>query len=590
MKKLKYILQIFIVVLSLHTLQSCREDSLEVAELDRTEVASYTDLFNTFWDTMNNDYNYFNEQEENWDNVYKKYSPKFKKLTTFNKADANPIDAEKEANLAFKYFAEIITGKVLDQHFGLNVRVPLPSIKSANRDIDITAGFASNMKYKYTKEDGFVNLGRNQRNPKIDNENINFIMRNEKLDPTTVIQDGPILAGFLKSDPETMYIQLTSFEVYPNAIIDGTFPLLESISEIEGINQSFFDDLKKIDSEVGSEFETLMKDNLISFKTLINTILNSNEYKNYTNALDNFKNTELIDDFENSLIPLANFIKTKKSDFFTKHESVELLYLAHYNSQNITQAQKNAIKTLYEIYNGRIETYKKVSSFFNNIRKEFFGQVYTIPGDFDDLLNSIASNHAIDLYRKLYNPITNGKAKKIILDLRGNGGGYVIDARIFTERFITQQKVWGYQRTKEGNGRFNYSPWTPVETKPHKFALQQNIPIAVLIDENSFSMSEISTMMIKSQGDHVTIVGDNSGGGTAGLGGQDSFNGGNRLSNEYLQFYMPLMAFKNREGKVVEAIGVAPDVKTIPTQEQVDELTTTYIDPAFNAALKAVSK
>ena len=117
MKKLKYILQIFIVVLSLQTLQSCREDALEIAELDRTDVASYSDLFNAFWDTMNNDYNYFNEQEESWDNVYKKYSPKFKKLTTFNKADVSPIEAEKEAKaleddikngLAFRYEGDIL--------------------------------------------------------------------------------------------------------------------------------------------------------------------------------------------------------------------------------------------------------------------------------------------------------------------------------------------------------------------------------------------------------------------------------------------------------------------------------------------------
>ncbi|XRE43883.1 hypothetical protein ACIVBQ_002087 [Tenacibaculum discolor] len=586
MKKLKYILQIFIVVLSLQTLQSCREDALEVAELDRTDVASYSDLFNAFWDTMNNDYNYFNEQEESWDNVYKKYSPKFKKLTTFNKADVSPIEAEKEANLAFKYFAEIITGKVLDQHFGLSVTIPLPSVKLPGRSASVSAGFSSNMKYKYTEEDGFVSFGRNQRNPKVNKGEVSFVMANDKLDPTTIVQEGPILAGFLKSDPETMYIQLTGFEVYPTAIIEGAFPLLEDISDIDGINQSYFDDLKKLDNEAGTEFEALMKENLNSYKTLISTIINSNEYKTYIGAIDNFKNTELIDDFENSLTPLANFTQVAKNDFSIKHSTVLPTLGAYYNAPTTTEAQKEAVSILYGIYDKRITTYQKVSSFASTV--SFFG--FTFTDEFDVLLNSITSNYNFDLYRKLYNPITNGKAKKIILDLRGNGGGYVIDARIFTERFITQQKVWGYQRTKEGNGRFNYGPWTPVETKPHKFALEQNVPTAVLIDENSFSMSEISTMMIKSQGDHVTIVGDNSGGGTAGLGGQDSFNGGNRLSNGFLEFYMPLMAFKNSEGKIVEAIGVAPDVKTIPTQEQVDELTTTYIDPAFDAALKAVSK
>ncbi|WP_299161354.1 S41 family peptidase [uncultured Tenacibaculum sp.] len=586
MKKIKYILLIFITIISLYMLQSCREDSLEIAELNRTGVTSYSDLFDTFWDTMNNDYNYFNEEKENWDDVYKKYSPKFKNLTTFNKANVDANQAEKEANLAFKYFAEIITGKILDQHFGLNVSIPLPSITLPNRNATISASFSSNMKYKYTEEDGFINFGRNQRNPKVSKGNVSLVMSNEKLDPTTIFKSGPFLAGFLKNDPETLYIQLTQFTVYPNSLTDNSFPLLEDISNISGINQSYFEDLKKLDNKAGKDFENLIKDNLTTFKTLISTIINSNEYKNYIESLNSFKNTELINNFQTSLTPLENFTKLTKSNFNTKHASLFSTLSLYYNNPSTTYAQKEAVNILYEIYNKRIENYKKLSGFTSSIK--FF--IWTFSDDFDVLLNNISTNYPLDIYNKLYNPITNGKAKKIILDLRGNGGGYVIDARIFTERFITQQKNWGYQRTKEGNGRFNYSPWVSVETKPHKFALKQNVPIAIILDEDSFSMSEISTMMIKSQGDHVTIVGDNSGGGTAGLGGQDDFNGGNTSDNGYLSFYMPLMAFKDSNGKIVESIGVAPNVKVIPTQEQVDQLTTTYIDPAFDAALKAVNK
>lgn len=583
MKKLKHIL---LILISLYTLQSCREDSTEIAELDRTYVNSYSDLFDAFWDTMNNDYNYFNEEKENWDDIYKEFSPKFKNLTTFNKANTDAIQAEKEANLAFKYFAEIITNKILDQHFSLRVVIPLPSITLPNRNATISESFASNMKYKYTEEDGFINLGRNQRNPKVSNSDVAMVMNNEKLVPTTIFKNSPFLAGFLKSDPETLYIQLTQFTVYLKTITDNSFPLLKDISDVSGINQSYFEDLKKLDNKTGKDFENLIKDNLTTFKTLISTIIKSNEYKNYTESLNSFKNTELINNLQTSLTPLENFTKLAKSNFNTKHASVKPTLLAYYNNPNTTDAQKEAVNLLYGIYNKRIENFKKISGFTNTITFFF----WTFSSDFDKLLNNILTNYPLDIYNKLYNPITNGKAKKIILDLRGNTGGFVIDARIFTERFITQQKVWGYQRTKEGNGRFNYSPWVPVETKPQKFALKQNVPIAIIVDENSFSMSEISAMMIKSQGNHVTIVGDNSGGGTAGLGGQDEFNGGNTLNNGYLSFYMPLMAYKNNEGKIIESIGITPDVKVIPTQEQVDQLTTTYIDLAFDEALKAVNK
>ena len=57
---------------------------------------------------------------------------------------------------------------------------------------------------------------------------------------------------------------------------------------------------------------------------------------------------------------------------------------------------------------------------------------------------------------------------------------------------------------------------------------KKEIPIVILLDNNSASMSEISTLMLKSQGKHVTVVGGYSAGATAGLGDSDQFNGGIR--------------------------------------------------------------
>ena len=58
-------------------------------------------------------------------------------------------------------------------------------------------------------------------------------------------------------------------------------------------------------------------------------------------------------------------------------------------------------------------------------------------------------------------PLKVGKIKKIILDIRGNGGDMVLDARTFTDRFITKDAIFGYQRFKEDNNPFSYTPWTP---------------------------------------------------------------------------------------------------------------------------------
>ncbi|CAA0218461.1 S41 family peptidase [Tenacibaculum maritimum] len=585
MKTLKHIL-LWSALGILFTLQSCREEALHVSEIERSVINSYDHLFKTFWDIMNNDYNYFNEQEGNWDDIYREYSPKFQKLTTFNKRNVDPVLAKKEANLAFLYFAEIITDKILDQHFYIDVTIPLPSIQSINRQTSVTERFFTRMDYKYTKEDGFINLGKTYKNPLIASNDIDAVMSSVKLIPSTIVNQFPILSGFLKDDPETMYIRSNGFFVIDQSLNRASFPELKNISNLSGINESHFDLLKGIDPNITSEIKRLITSNLNDFKSLISTNIASNEYQSYLTSLDKFINTELITDLQNNLIPLASHITTTKNTFELKEENLRSFLRDYLTRPNTTQNQKENVNKLYSLYLKKINDYKSLSGFTGSATSPFEDPMMD---DFDNLLRTVSNKYLFDIYKKLYNPITKGVMKKIILDLRGNRGGAIADFRVFTERFITRQGDWGYQRTKEGNGRFNYSPWISISAKPHKFALTKDIPIVILIDELSLSMAEYSTMMIKSLKNNVTIIGDNSGGGTAGTFITDIYNGGNLSNNDYIAFYTPLMAFKNIDGEVIENIGITPDKKVVPTQEEVNQFLTSFIDPAFNAALK-VSK
>ncbi|CAA0145358.1 Putative S41 family peptidase (modular protein) [Tenacibaculum maritimum] len=585
MKTLKHIL-LWSALGILFTLQSCREEALHVSEIERSVINSYDHLFKTFWDIMNNDYNYFNEQEGNWDDIYREYSPKFQKLTTFNKRNVDPVLAKKEANLAFLYFAEIITDKILDQHFYIDVTIPLPSIQSINRQTSVTERFFTRMDYKYTKEDGFINLGKTHKNPLIASNDIDAVMSSVKLIPSTIVNQFPILSGFLKDDPETMYIRSNGFFVIDQSLNRASFPELKNISNLSGINESHFDLLKGIDPNITSEIKRLITSNLNDFKSLISTNIASSEYQSYLTSLDKFINTELITDLQNNLIPLASHITTTKNTFELKEENLRSFLRDYLTRPNTTQNQKENVNKLYSLYLKKINDYKSLSGFTGSATSPFEDPMMD---DFDNLLRTVSNKYLFDIYKKLYNPITKGVMKKIILDLRGNRGGAIADFRVFTERFITRQGDWGYQRTKEGNGRFNYSPWISISAKPHKFALTKDIPIVILIDELSLSMAEYSTMMIKSLKNNVTIIGDNSGGGTAGTFITDIYNGGNLSNNDYIAFYTPLMAFKNIDGEVIENIGITPDKKVVPTQEEVNQFLTSFIDPAFNAALK-VSK
>lgn len=131
------------------------------------------------------------------------------------------------------------------------------------------------------------------------------------------------------------------------------------------------------------------------------------------------------------------------------------------------------------------------------------------------------------MYQQFLNPLRQGTIKKLIIDLRGNGGGAAVDINNFVSRFITNTTTFAYQRTKEGSGRFNYTQWVPQIIRPHRFAMPNKIPMVILTDKRSVSMSEISTLAWKSQGKQVLSVGDYTYGGTAGLtSNYDDYNGG----------------------------------------------------------------
>lgn len=114
---------------------------------------------------------------------------------------------------------------------------------------------------------------------------------------------------------------------------------------------------------------------------------------------------------------------------------------------------------------------------------------YTIfLSDVDKVLNS---PYIVEFYNNFITPLKEGEIQKIILDFRGNGGGLVVDARTFTDRFITKNAVFGYQRFKEDNNPYSYTPWVPCMTKVTDIGIREEILIVVLIDRYSASMSGI---------------------------------------------------------------------------------------------------
>ncbi|SDI93895.1 S41 family peptidase [Chryseobacterium jejuense] len=530
------------------TFNSCMQENdspiTEPTRYTSNDIKSYADLFKVFWTVMDQRYNYFYEQKGkdgmDWNAIYKEYYPKFAALKSYN-GGVSDAEFQADAEKARVYFTEIIN-PIIDRHFYVKIKVPF-----SNSGITNTYTFY-----------GGMNEARSNTYP----FDAKYGYMKDRLQDGAVLANNFLLAGNLKSNPDIYYFSFKSFSLSTNFKItlldkylspDPGNSLVLTPAAIESSTQ-----LNAI-SDVNKRNE--VKNFTINILNEWNSFPNSNEMKSFNSQIGTFKSTEVLSD---AFLSVTQQLLTKSNN------------LVKYNS---TATYSSVLSS---------ETLAYIQWFIQQMDNHVkYG--YNL-GQFQSAANKILTNASF--YQKFLNPLHKGDIKKVIIDLRGNGGGNIVDARFFTDRFITKSALAFYQRTKEGNGQFNYTPWVPVQVNPHMFGIPGNIPIVVLTDKGSASMSEMSTLMLKSQGTHAISMGDYSAGATAGLGGSDDFNGGTRdaIAGGILEFYMPLMATKNLNNEVIEGIGVKPDIYvTPPSNAEVAQMTNspkTFADRVMEEAIK----
>lgn len=512
------------------------------------DIKSYADLFKVFWTVMDQRYNYFYEQKEkggmDWNAIYKEYYPKFAALKSYNGIGVSDTDMQADAEKAYGYFREIVN-PIIDRHFWVKIALPLSS-----SGIAPSYKFSGGMKEKKPNYYPFVSKYRYMK---------------DKLQDGAVLVDNFLLAGNLKSIPDIYYFSFNSFDLSTKFKIDLDD---KYVSPDPGNFFVLTPDIIANSQELNAISDIKMRNEVKNFTINIlnewNSFPNSNEMKSFNSQIGAFKNTEVLSD---SFLNITQQLLTQSNNL-VKYNSLAT-YSTVLNSENLPYIQWFIAKMNKHVELGyRLE-------------------------QFQDMANKILKS--APFYKKFLNPLHKGEIKKLIIDLRGNGGGAIVDARFFTERLITKSTTAFYQRTKEGNGQFNYTPWIPVQVKPHLFGLPKDIPIAILTDKESYSMSEMSTLMLKSQGSHAVSIGDYSAGATAGLGGADDFNGGTRdaIAGGILEFYMPLMATKNLNEEVIEGIGVKPDIYVTPPSDaevaQMKNNPQTFVDRVMGEAIKYLS-
>ena len=101
--------------------------------------------------------------------------------------------------------------------------------------------------------------------------------------------------------------------------------------------------------------------------------------------------------------------------------------------------------------------------------------------------------------------------KGLILDLRANGGGNLMNIPIIMERFVDERVLTGYSETRNGPGYDDFSAAEGFFYNPHD-GIRYSKPVIVLVDRGSYSATTFFSLTTKAL-DNVTLLGDTTGGG-----------------------------------------------------------------------------
>lgn len=522
------------------SLTSCVADNdaneKSIYDYSDTDVKSYGDLFQVFWSVMNQRYCTLNEQSsvssQTWDQVYKEYKPKFDALKTFQHTSAFTQQEIQEDNAkAKKYFQEIID-KIIDQHF--YVKITLPVSHSSMETVRFNSTLRN--KTEYFPLNAHWNHTRDQLN----------------LDGTAfgeITSDGfCIMGGYLKEQPGTYYLGFNKFALYENCFHEYQKTYLPSNAA-----STYHLDA----STITAKAKELIADTGKREKA-------EQQAKNLLTRLDSYLSSDDAAKACEKMAAYSNLGDYSGLYAFTSEayeKSPNLLKLLPITSDASGMGEQIRQKLQGDARYQQMLSASGFASWYCQALADYLWHERELYAYWSDL--KFTYNHlCVEGYHRLFlEPLAKGEIKKLILDFRGNGGGSVIDTRLLTDYLITQTAVYAYVRKKEDNNPYSYTPWIPQKITVTPKSLGRNIPTAILLDNYSASMSEVTTLILKSQGDHVKTIGRNSYGAQAMLTSDNEASNGGWIGNvtSYLYFYMPFSLTKDAQGNLLESVGITPD-------------------------------
>ena len=178
---------------------------------------------------------------------------------------------------------------------------------------------------------------------------------------------------------------------------------------------------------------------------------------------------------------------------------------------------------------------------------------------------SIFGENTYTQFMNALNSLEKDGMKSLIIDLRGNSGGYLSTVTQMISEFLDQSKVIYQMKTREGIKKYNA---INSRTKDYK--------VIILVDENSASASEIMASSMQEQY-KATLVGVTTyGKGTV----QETMD----LSNGTLIKYT-VQEWLTSNGNSINGTGVKPDVE-VELSEDYGNCATRENDNQFQKALE----
>ena len=181
-------------------------------------------------------------------------------------------------------------------------------------------------------------------------------------------------------------------------------------------------------------------------------------------------------------------------------------------------------------------------------------------------LNGFSDRGADELEAAIREHVEAGRTK-LILDLRGNPGGYVTAARDVASQFIASGVVF-YEQDADGT-------LTPTEAVPGGAATDPDIGVVALVDGGSASASEIVAGALQDIG-RATLVGET----TFGKGTVQQWQ---ELTGEGGAFRLTVARWLTPDERWIHDVGIEPDVVVdVPDDVGPDD------DPILDRALEVL--